>query len=343
MVKSDLNDAAWYRDRYVSSSVIRALYTYLQQQTEETHPALLALGLSDHELNDSGFRYRAPLYFELMDLGERLLNDASFGFHYGQCAEANRWGVMGYILSVSDNLREVIATQLKLQALVGNIGCTVVHEEGERRAIEWYTDGLPNRHVAEEALTGWICFARRIVKAELRPLEIHFRHEQHGLGAEYESFFACPVKFGQAMNAVIFDDSLFQTPLKQPDRHMFELLQNHAGAMLQESGDDNLKQQLRAYLIRELPREVPTIDRIATKFQTSVRTLQRRFESWGTNYKQFVDLTRKELALHYLSSGGENLLELTFMLGFSEQSAFQRAFKRWTGKSPRKYRAEVMR
>ncbi len=331
----------WYRDRYISSSVIRALYTFLQQRLGDAHPALVKLGLKDGELNDSTFRYSAPLYFSLMDLGADLLGDPSFGFHYGQHAEANRWGVIGYILSVSDNLREVIATQLKLQALVGNIGCTVVHEQGATCAIEWYTDGEPNRHIAEEALTGWIGFARHIVKSALAPRAIHFRHHCAGNKEEYERFFACPVEFGQTMNAVLFDASVFSLALKQPDRHMFELLNSHAGVLLQESGDDNLKQQIKAFVIRELPRDVPTIDRVAEKFNTSVRTLQRRFEAWGTHYKQFVDQTRCETALLYLKNGGDSLLELTFMLGFSEQSAFQRAFKRWTGLSPGKYCANL--
>lgn len=337
-MSADLSsNAAWYRDRYISSSVIRALYTYLQLKVGEHHPALVRLDLQSTELNDSAFRYGAPLYFELMDLGAELLGDASFGFHYGQHAEANRWGVIGYILSVSDNLREVIATQLKLQALVGNIGCTVVHDQESACAIEWYTDGEANRHVAEEALTGWIGFARHIVKSPLTPRAIHFRHRCAGSKEEYERFFGCPVAFGQTMNAVLFDASVFDLPLKQPDRPMFELLASHAGVLLQESGDDNLKQQIKAYVIRELPRDVPTIDRMAEKFNTSVRTLQRRFEAWGTHYKQFVDQTRRETALVYLNNGGDSLLELTFMLGFSEQSAFQRAFKRWTGVSPRKY------
>ncbi len=340
MSKLSAEQSSWYAERYISSSVIRALYSFLQQKVGEGQPALLALNLKEEELNDSTFRYQAPLYFELMNLGEKLLVDPAFGFHYGQYAEANRWGLMGYILSVSDNLREVIATQLKLQALVGNIGCTVVHEEGQHSAIEWYTDGEPNRHVAEEALTGWIGFARRIVKSELKPAAIHFRHKARAPLVEYEKFFACPVEFGQTMNAVLFDDAIFELALKQPDRQMFELLQSHAGAMLQESGDDNLKQQIKAFLIRELPRDVPSIDRVADKFNTSVRTLQRRFESWGTSFKQFIDQTRKEVALHYMRSGGDNLLELTFMLGFSEQSAFQRAFKRWTGMSPRRYRQD---
>jgi len=330
-----------YSDRYVSSNVVRSLVRYLEQKLGADYPEIVAKRLDESRLNDSVYRFPASVYVELMDLGARALHDVSFGFHYGQFADANRWGLIGFILAVSDNLKEVLETQQRLQSLVGNIGCTIMHDEKDEVLIEWFTETDPFYHLAEEALAGWVGFGRRIVKQKLVPRRVMFRHKPAGNLAEYEAFFECPVLFNQNMNGLAFHADLFDMPLRLPDKNMFALLHQHAGNVLQEIGTDNLQQQVKAYLVRQLPRMVPTIENVAEKFDLSVRTLQRRFESWGTNYKQFVDLTRKELALRYLQGGGNNLLELTFMLGFSEQSAFHRAFKRWTDCSPGRYLKQV--
>ncbi len=327
----------WYHDRSVSSNVVRALFSFLEQKLGQDYPELDKWRPASSRLNDSAHRFPAALYIELMNFAGKALHDPSFGFHYGQNADANRWGLIGFILSVSDNLKEVLETQQRLQALVGNIGCTIVHEEPQEKIIEWFTEGDTSYHLAEEALTGWIGFGRHIVKGDVVPKRVMFRHSQSGKLSEYEAYFGCPVLFEQAINGVAFSEDLFAAPLRLPDRQMYQLLSEYAGLILQESGRDNLRQQIKGYLIRQLPRNVPTIESVAAKFDMSVRTLQRRFENWGTNYKQFVDATREELALQYLKQGGQNLLELTFMLGFSEQSAFQRAFKRWTGCAPGQY------
>ncbi len=333
---------AWLSERYVSSSVIRSLLSYIETRVGLDQPEIQGLGLRESDLNEANFRYSGELYQTLMAIGAEQSGDESFGFHYGQLADTKRWGVIGYLLTVSENVKQFLQAQAKYQSLVGNIGCTLLHEDGDDFIAEWFTEGVPNKHLAEEAIAGWVQFGRVLTQGQFNPSKIHFRHTAPENTAEYQAFFNCPIAFGSPINGVSFPKSMLDLPIKQSDKRMFETLNLHAGQLLEEVGGDNLKQRIRAYIIRELPRGVPTIDAVAKRFNSSVRTLQRRFTDWDTNYKQFIDTIREELALSYLDRGGASLVELTFMLGFSEQSAMQRAFKRWTGKSPKRYQEEQL-
>ena len=85
--------------------------------------------------------------------------------------------------------------------------------------------------------------------------------------------------------------------------------------------------------------EVPSIEALAHNLAISIRHLQRELQAKGTSYQQLLDATRKELALRYLKKPNVTVHDVAFLLGFSEPSAFHRAFKRWTGQTPRTYRS----
>ena len=99
---------------------------------------------------------------------------------------------------------------------------------------------------------------------------------------------------------------------------------------------------IKDYVMKSLPSHVPDIEEIAECLNLSVRTVQRKLQDYDTSYSQVLDAIRKELALTYLRQTQNSALYISERLGFSEQSAFQRAFKRWTGNTPKKYRLQII-
>ena len=87
-------------------------------------------------------------------------------------------------------------------------------------------------------------------------------------------------------------------------------------------------------LIQMLPSGKADQDTVANRLYRSTSTLQRQLTAEGTNYRDILESTRRSLAEHYLREGGYSQAEIAFMIGFSDQSNFARAFKRWTGMSP---------
>jgi AraC-like DNA-binding protein len=107
---------------------------------------------------------------------------------------------------------------------------------------------------------------------------------------------------------------------------------------LAELANSDLESRCKAWLLEQLTSGEPSEEALARAMGMSPRTLQRRLGDLGLSYKDVLDKTRYDLALRYLDDPGKTVTDITFLLGFSEQSAFSRAFKRWNGKAPTSYR-----
>ena len=116
------------------------------------------------------------------------------------------------------------------------------------------------------------------------------------------------------------------------DRHIQKLLGREPAA------PERVARRVRAFLLEEVQRGAPTLQTAAAHLRTSPRTLKRRLQEEGTTFQDLLDSVRCDLAKRYLEEPRLALGEVSFLLGFSEPSAFHRAFKRWTGKTPLAYR-----
>jgi AraC-like DNA-binding protein len=151
------------------------------------------------------------------------------------------------------------------------------------------------------------------------------------------------VRFAQADTAVVFRPDDLALPLPKADERLGAFLRDMANEALRErgAGEASPLDTLREIIARELQRGVPSLKIAARSMATSERTLRRRLEASGTSFRVLLDETRARLAREYVRDERLPLSEVAFMLGFSEPSAFHRAFKRWTGTTPSLFRAEA--
>lgn len=323
---------------WISSQNLRALLQHLDAcgVAEAASRALLAD--SAGQVDNPEARFPAQIYLNLMELGERNTGDPWFGHHYGATLRPERWGVAGYMAYHCASLGEALAVQQRYQVLVGTIG-TPSLQQGAECKLCWHPHIEGARHVAEEIIAGWQVFVRTVAGAVVPFREVTFAHPAAGPVGEIEAFYDCPVQFEGDCHAVRFDADALALRFRNPDAILTSTLRKQADAMLSrlETGDDP-QQELQRYLLDTLPDHVPELEELGTQLNLSPRTLQRRLKEWGTTYKQLLDETRRNAAIGYFDGGGENVLEITFLLGFSEQAAFHRAFKRWTGQTPGHYR-----
>ena len=144
--------------------------------------------------------------------------------------------------------------------------------------------------------------------------------------------------FDHDFNGIQIKQSLLDIPLITVDDIINQALCQQADNILANIIEQSPIESINQFIINQLPLGVPEIDDAAKQLGISVRTLQRKLSDNQLNFTGMIDTIRKELALSYIKNTDTKIIYITQMLGFSEQSAFQRAFKRWTGQTPKQFR-----
>jgi AraC-like DNA-binding protein len=157
---------------------------------------------------------------------------------------------------------------------------------------------------------------------------------------QIERTFGCPCAFGQAAPRLVLTGAVFALPLPSAERELLPLLEQHAE---QELGRLDLDREvvpgLRDALRSACAEGRPTLTLVARRLAVSPRSLQRRLDERGTSFSTELDAVRRALAEAHLAARDLSIAEVAFVLGFSDQPAFTRAFSRWTGMTPHAFRA----
>jgi AraC-like DNA-binding protein len=290
---------------------------------------------------------RVPLqrYAALLDRAAAETGDADLGLHVGECVRPGHYGVAGYVAMNCATLGDALRQQLRYQALVADIGRAEIAETGEALQLSWDTRTLPpHRQAAEANLSAWIRFVRWASAAPVTPLQVEFRHPRPATITEHERIFGCPVRFSQPRHAVVFAPAVMKLPLAHPDEGVRQLMELHAQRLLAHlTVSDDPVARARAYIATHLAEGEVALAAVADHVGLTQRALQRRLQGQQRSFRSLVDEVRREQAEALLRNPALSLGEAAFLLGFSEQSAFQRAFRRWKNASPGAFRQQALR
>ncbi|MBW1598850.1 AraC family transcriptional regulator [Streptomyces sp. JJ38] len=192
--------------------------------------------------------------------------------------------------------------------------------------------GTETTAVVAHRFAGWL--VRRPVP--LRRAE--FAHPAPGHVLEYDLMFGAPCAFGTRRTALVFPRALLDAPVLQDEAGLRAFLRRAPDAILARSDfAGTASSQVRRLLGHALPGPLPSPEQIADLMAVSPQTLRRRLAAEGTSFQQVRDRTRRDHAIAVLAGGRSSIEQLSQELGFSEPSAFHRAFRRWTGSTPRAY------
>lgn len=173
------------------------------------------------------------------------------------------------------------------------------------------------------------------------PQEVHFLSPPPQGHEGYETYFGCPVLFSAARAEYVLTRETWEMPIPGRDDALFHVAEDFSGLLMKSRhAPDDLVARLRSEIEHALRDGEPRRDILARRVGLSGRTLHRRLSDAGETFGKLVETVREELAMSYVPRDDLALGEVAFLLGFSDQSAFTRAFRRWTGKTPRQYRLE---
>ena len=326
----------------ILKDTVRSLINFLSRQGLSRAELLRVVSLSETELNQTGELIDTAQYEKLYQYAEQQLGRRTIGFEFGQSIDADRWGILGYIAFTAPSIKVALEHQRRFQTLVGNLGTPIQELHQGQLCLKWMPAYHCSHHTVEEILTGWTALAMKLSRNPIKPTGIFFSHDAPNDVSFYRDFFQCDVQFNCDYHGILVSSDHLDIPFTRHDPTINQLLIQQATKHLNTLAEKLPVEVVTKFITNQLPLGVPEIDDAARHLQISVRTLQRKLSEHQLTFSGLIDHIRKELALSYLKETNTRVVYIAQMLGFSEQSAFQRAFKRWTEKTPKQYRDQLV-
>lgn len=285
-------------------------------------------------------RMPMQLWWDLLQRIQQLQPLPALGFRIGACIRPEHSGVLAYLIMHCTNLGEALLRFQRYQALLHNYSDAHLEFVENNIKISWDLDqGISTQLSDEVFLSGLISFIQQITQQTIPPLEIHFVHAAPFPVEQYETIIGCKVRFKSARVGIVFSGDLLNTPINSHDPYLLSLFEKQAESLIDPNAKkDTLLEAIRTTLMQHLASGTPSLAMTAKQLHLSTRTLHRRLEERGMNFNYLLRETRFRLAQHYLKDTELSLVEITFLLGYSEQSAFTRAFSGWANCSPQQFR-----
>lgn len=325
----------------VSVTVLSQMFLYLKSLRVDIDAFLRSIGVEPGMVKAPDTRLPVDTYLLIQDKAADYVNDPYFGLHMGEFAEAGSWSILGYVMMNCKNLGEAFEKSGKYSRIIGNmIEAKAELRLNRIRVVVFTPPHAPkmSRHCYESTLSSSVHMMRTLTGVHISPLEVTFIYPQPESTAEYERIFGCPVKFGRKENSMTLDWGLVNTPIRMANADLLEHFEQYAQSLLDEMQrrDEHTRAVTRIILSR-LDDESLSIEKVAREMAVSVRTLQKRLEDEGVVFSDLLRDIRQRLAQKYLREN-YSVEQITYLLGFSEPSVFRKAFKKWSGVTPREYR-----
>lgn len=331
----------------VSAGYAKNLMDYALSQGADPQALVERSGVSLEALREPDNRIPLERYMALMRAGKALCQAPGLALHLGATKDFRELSVVGLICYAAPTMGEALAELNRYGRLVAEVDIAVAggrFQVVQRDGALWLADmrGDPNSfpEMTESTWSRFISETARHFPDAPFAKAVHVTHPEPAHAAEYARVLKVPVTFGSDWNAILMDASWLSIPLHNPSRYAFGVLSEHAERLLKSLDDaKTVRGQVEGLLIPGLHKGDVAMAEVAKRLGLSRPTLYRRLKQENVSYEALVDDLRHRMALHYLSGEKVSVNETAYLVGFSDPSSFSRAFKRWTGTSPRARRS----
>jgi AraC-like DNA-binding protein len=299
-----------------------------------------ASGLNERDLRDPDARIPSKHLLEILERASDQLRDPLVGLHAG--ARAHTRGPLFYLLLSSCSLAQALRRFTRFARVT--LDTQEFRVGRDRGVVSLTVDPVDppiaqNRHACDYIVAAVLTSLRRAVP-RFRPLRVDLVHAAPGAEAEAEKTIGCPVRFKARRNVLYFADAALQSVPAAANSTIGDQIERYAESLLRRIAPRTCRDRVAA-AVRRLLVEGHRPDRrvVARRLNTSERTLQRQLEEEGTSFKAVRDRVREETSRALLSNASLKVEAVGRSVGFSEASAFSKAFTRWAGHSPARFRA----
>lgn len=337
------------QDAIISMLWMQAVVHYLDKRGPYTESLLQEFGLTREQVQRADEWAPVTTFVGLQERAAEVCDDPYFGVRSGLYFDLRHVGPLGYAMLNAKTVRDSLNMFVRYQA-AHYLGATLGLDDRPNGTWLCYhiADAAiqPRSQDAEAAAACGVRMVQGLGLPDWAPVRILFEHAPRPGGEDLERFFRAPVEFGQTTNAVVVDSETMGVPVRGSDAKLGSILERHLALLGRRppkvsEGDDVLARRVREAIARDLDDGEPALESVARSLAMSGRTLQRELRKRSTAFRQLVEDVRHDLALEYMHEPDTAITQIAFMLGYSELSAFDRAFRRWTGTSPRSHRRQL--
>ncbi|MET0340147.1 MAG: AraC family transcriptional regulator [Polyangiales bacterium] len=326
------------RELTVNAGLVRILLQTLEERGVSRASLLRASGLDADQITDSQNRIAVAKVCAMCELALNSTGDMAIGLHFGERLHGAALGMLAHLVAHASTLRCGLGALLQFERLVSDHSLYELTERDGRAVLRccWLPSQEPMRHFIAEVTTSHIFHLLR--DCDLHAVRIHFEYDAPAHRNAYKHFFASEVHFRQPFTGLSFDCALLDHPAPHRDDEVYAVLEALADRRLLRLKESKpFAARVRDILVDGVPPRDTDMPTVARALGLSARSLRRRLASEGKPYNVVAKEAMVMVAKNMLRSKRRNW-EVAQALGFSDTPSFHRAFKRWTGQTPSRYR-----
>jgi AraC-like DNA-binding protein len=321
---------------------VRAMLAAFRRLGIDTRRVQEEAAIRDRDLADPDGLLPARALYRMWEVADGLWNRPALGLEAGSRVPLGAYEVLDYLFASAATLRDGMKDFAAAMALATRTAEYDVDEGNDlvRCRMRWR---IPPQGVMFQLRDYSLAVVARRVRdaAGGVPLRVEIEGPPLTTAEHYRRVLGAPVALRAEANALVFTRERWMAPLSRADASLHRTLRRHAELLLERTpaaAAESLADRVRSELLRRIRVGVPTIAEVARALGFGSRTLQRQLRGEGVSFAALADQVRTSLAGEYLRDPGLSIAEVAYLLGFSEPSAFTRAFRRWTGRTPEEAR-----
>lgn len=315
---------------FISSAFVDALADYLQGAGVDAPEIMAPL------LPYAGSAHMPALL--LMAQLEQLRSRhpvTALGFRIGRCVRPQHFGVVGYLTQYCNSLGEALVHYYRFQKLVLSALSLQVHMEDSILVCRWHNgEDQPSLLTDEFSVAASVSLYQALIGQRVPPAFIELPHPRPIDAGLHEVLIGCPIRFDSPCLGLALPTNLLAMRVATSDPFLRKLLDEQAAGLLTSAAPDAFLAVLRQHIAAALIEGEPSALQIAARQGLALRTFYRELAQRGLRYRTVLADVRFGLAQSYLTDHRLSMVEISLLLGYSEQSAFARAFKSWSGMTP---------
>ncbi|MFC9710979.1 AraC family transcriptional regulator [Paenibacillus sp. NPDC056933] len=332
----------------VSISMLYPIMKTLVNKGYESEAFFEYAGLDPAMMQNPEARIPVEELERIMQCAARYSDDLYFGLNQGQLLDFADLGLPGYVMMHSKTIGDALAAYQRYNIILYsgfNLSWEVSGEDLILQLSLQHSEKQMSRHCVEDMAVSMVYLISKLANRRVKLKEVRFSHQAPDASGDlspYVGMFGIEPRFGDTHTLLRMHKDILDQPVLYSDARMLKVFET----MAQESKDElhssqSFSSKVSRWMMKCLPTFFPTLQHTAEHLGVSIRTLQSRLREEDTTYHEISVQVRKEMALRYLQKGTYSVGDIAYALHFSEQSAFQNAFKKWTGQTPGQYRSSL--